>query len=166
MSDKPIYEKLETETQKAYEAFCCYRDMGSSRSIDRVAQESTKSRSIIRTWCKEHDWVKRAEVYDVAREAIARQILEEENRELYREKLRQYNKRDEEIGHACRASGVAGLQKLKKFLDNVAQEDITMRNAANLARIVDICFERGEHLLNNAYAIDKLLQKMAEDEEE
>lgn len=166
MTERPIYNKLDTETPKAYEAFCVYRDMGSGRSLDRAIQELGKSASTVQKWSREHDWVKRVDAYDLDQEAIARQILEEENREAYREKLRRYNKEDEEIGRANRAIAVAGLAKLRKFIDNLDQKDITMRNAHNLAKIVDTCFNRGEHSLNNAYAIDKILQTIIEDEKE
>lgn len=167
MTEKPIYEKLKDEPQKAYEAFCIYRDMGQTRTVDRVRGEiGSKSSRHLQKLSYTYNWVERAEAYDLDQEAIARQILEEENREAYREKLRRYNKEDEEIGRANRAIAVAGLAKLRKFIDNLDQKDITMRNAHNLAKIVDTCFNRGEHSLNNAYAIDKILQTIIEDEKE
>jgi uncharacterized membrane protein len=166
MTEKPIYERIEGEPQKAYEAFCVYRDMGKTRSIDRVRDEIGKTSRHLQTLSYTHKWVERVEAYDLDQEAIARQILVEENREAYREKLRRYNKEDEEIGRANRAIAVAGLAKLRKFIDNLDQKDITMRNAHNLAKIVDTCFNRGEHSLNNAYAIDKILQTIIEDEKE
>lgn len=166
MTEKPIYEKLESETQKAYEAFCCYRDMGSSRSIDRVAQESTKSRSIIRTWCKEHDWVKRADAYDTDKEAIARQILEEENRESYREKLRKYRQENEEIGNALRATAVIVLKKFRTFANDLDPKNIKPSNAANIVRAIDTCLTQGDRLLSDSLAIEKLLQQMSSDEED
>lgn len=166
MPDKPIYEKLETETQKAYEAFCMYRDMGSSRSIDRVAQDSTKTRSTIRLWCKEHNWVKRAEDYDIDREAIARQILEEENRESYREKLRKYRQENEEIGNALRATAVIVLKKFRTFANDLDPKDIKPSNAANIVRAIDTCLTQGDRLLSDSLAIEKLLQQMSSDEED
>jgi hypothetical protein len=166
MSDKPIYEKLETETQKAYEVFCIYRDMGSSRSVSRVQKETGRNRRSIESWCLDHSWVKRADAYDTDQEAIARQILEEENRESYREKLRKYRQENEEIGNALRATAVIVLKKFRAFANELDPKDIKPSNAANIVKSIDTCLTQGDRLLSDSLAIEKLLQQMSSDEEE
>ena len=67
-----LWERQEGETSKQYEAFCIYRDMGIDRSIRRVAEELSKSNTLIGRWSRENDWVKRVEAYDIEQERIAR----------------------------------------------------------------------------------------------
>lgn len=166
MSEKPIYEKLETETQKAYEAFCCYRNMGLSRSIERVVQDRMLTRSAVRMWCNNHNWVKRAEAYDIDQEAIARQILEEENKKAYIEKLVKYRQENEEIGNALRSTAVVALKKFRAFVNDLDHKDIKPSNAANVVRAIDTCLTQGDRLLSDSLAIEKLLQQMGSDEED
>lgn len=166
MPDKPIYEKLEEETAKAYDAFCIYRNMGVSRSVDRVAKACNKGGSIVRRWCDVHNWIKRVEAYDADQEAIARQILEEENREAYREKLRKYRQENEEIGNALRATAVIVLKKFRIFANELESKDIKPSNAASIVRAIDTCLTQGDRLLSDSLAIEKLLQQMGSDEED
>ena len=44
------WERQPHESAKAYEAFCSYRDMGSSRSTAKVQQEIGKSKRLIDRW--------------------------------------------------------------------------------------------------------------------
>lgn len=63
MTVKP-WERLETESAKAFAAFVLYRDLGADRSQMKVVQESGKNRALIQRWSTEHYWVQRAEAYD------------------------------------------------------------------------------------------------------
>ena len=166
MSDKPIYEKLEDEPQKAYEAFCVYRDMGKTRTIDRVRDEVGKTSRHLQTLSYTHNWVKRVDAYDTDQEAIARQILQEENRESYRQKLRKYRQENEEIGNALRATAVMVLKKFRTFANDLDPKDIKPSNAANIVRAIDTCLTQGDRLLSDSLAIEKLLQQMSSDEED
>lgn len=166
MTDKPIYEKLESETQKAYEAFCVYRDMGISRSLERVIQEGGRSSTIVQKWSSLHNWVERVNAYDLVQEAIARQILEEENREAYRQKLRKYRQENEDIGNAFRATGVAMLKEVREFAKNLKASDIKVNNIANVVRSIETCMTMGDRFLSESLGVEKLLQQMAEDEKE
>ena len=166
MTEKPIYEKLETETQIAYEAFCVYRDMGSLRSVPRVRDKIGGTSRRLEQWCSKHSWIARADVYDTDQEAIARQILEEENRESYREKLRKYRQENEEIGNALRATAVIVLKKFRTFANDLNPKDIKPSNAANIVRSIDTCLTQGDRLLSDSLAIEKLLQQMSSDEED
>lgn len=83
-----IYEKQEGETAKAYAAFCAYRDMGASRSVDKafVHQNSAKTTPKIAPrhwmhWAAAHEWKRRAEAYDTWQEQEARATRENAQRE-------------------------------------------------------------------------------------
>ena len=165
MTDKPIYEKLEAETTKAYEAFCFYRVMGLGRSVARVSKEHTKNLPTVKKWSTEHNWVQRAEAFDLDQEAIARQVLEEENRELYRKKLRKYNQENEEIGKALRSTAVIMLQKFRAFANDLDPKDIKTNNAANIVRSIETCIVQGDRLMADSLAIEKLLKQLEDNEE-
>nr|BDD48118.1 hypothetical protein 34 [Balneolaceae bacterium] len=86
-SDLRPWEQLPGETNKAYDRFVAYLEMGPDRSLDKVRQKYTKNTSYKRylaKWSSEHNWVKRAEAYD--RHQIKKDM---ENREEARELVRQ-----------------------------------------------------------------------------
>lgn len=73
-----VWERQKTESQQAYEAFVCYRDLGVERSTAKVAQQLGKSKTLIHRWSSAHEWVERARRYDnyldgeARREAVKR----------------------------------------------------------------------------------------------
>lgn len=71
------WEKQEGEGTRAYEAFALYRDLGPARSLTKVAQELSKSRTLIARWSSTHDWVSRVEALEARDEMIVRERLEE-----------------------------------------------------------------------------------------
>lgn len=58
------YSKRIDESTEAFEAFACYRDMGTGRSHAAVAYELSKSENLINRWSKKYNWVKRVHAYD------------------------------------------------------------------------------------------------------
>ena len=70
-TDKP-WERQKGESDKAYEAFVTYRDMGTDRSIRAVAQKLAKSRTQIGKWSSGWDWTERVRAYDNELEKEAR----------------------------------------------------------------------------------------------
>lgn len=55
------WERLDKESDKAYEAFRLYLE---ARSITKVVQILNKSRALIGRWSSEHDWKNRAAAFD------------------------------------------------------------------------------------------------------
>jgi hypothetical protein len=58
------WSRLPGETPKAYEAFECYRDMGPSRSIQKVGERLAKHPTALARISKKNDWVRRANLFD------------------------------------------------------------------------------------------------------
>jgi hypothetical protein len=81
MSDEP-WTRLEDETDKAYRAFCIYRDAGpDKRTHEYVREELGKASGYTRwleEWSSKYDWVDRASAYDDHLEEQRRQEYEEE----------------------------------------------------------------------------------------
>ena len=74
-----LWEQQPGESAKAFEAFAAYRDMGTERSIRKVAQQLNKSNALIARWSKNYEWPDRARAYDreldrQAREQAVRHI--------------------------------------------------------------------------------------------
>lgn len=61
MDDKRPWERRDSESNPAYEAFRAYMR---ARSTTKVAAELSKSDTLIKRWCGEHDWVARLSAYD------------------------------------------------------------------------------------------------------
>ena len=79
---KRYYEPIPGETHKAWLAFCVYRDMGGSRSLDRAWQQVTNrngrhSRHWA-TWSAQNHWVSRSRAYDNAVMREARRKVQDE----------------------------------------------------------------------------------------
>lgn len=65
MADLNPWDRQERESAKAWDAFKAYRDMGPrERSTHRVAQELSKSETIVKRWSSMWDWVERAAAFD------------------------------------------------------------------------------------------------------
>lgn len=73
---KKIYDRQAGESDKAFEAFAVYRDMGAARSVDAVSQKLSKSRSLIARWSSDFNWVERVSAYDDFVDTQARKQLE------------------------------------------------------------------------------------------
>lgn len=74
-TDKP-WERQKGESEKAYEAFSIYRDMGEKRTIVAVVKRLEKSRSLIDRWKDRWEWTERVRAYDndLEKEARAKAI--------------------------------------------------------------------------------------------
>lgn len=70
-TDKP-WERQEGESEKAFEAFAVYRDMGAERSITKVVQSLNKTRALIGRWSSQWNWQERVRAYDNELEKEAR----------------------------------------------------------------------------------------------
>ena len=86
-SSRLPWERVPYETRQAYEAFCGYRDMGSSRSIAKVAQQLGKTTTLLNRWSSRWNWVLRAQQYDDELERRARLDREQEIKDTRRRHL-------------------------------------------------------------------------------
>ena len=74
-TDTP-WERQKGESEKAFEAFSVYRDMGEKRTIVAVCKRLEKSRTLIDRWKDRWEWQERVRAYDndLEREARAKAI--------------------------------------------------------------------------------------------
>ena len=103
-SDSQPWERRDGEGIKAYEAFSLYLQMGSDRSLRKVAQQLGKSKTLIDRWSSTHSWVERVGAYE--------EHLQEEAYKTARKKSRKMA--DRHISIAMQMQELA-LKKLKEY---------------------------------------------------
>lgn len=118
------WDRRSTETPKAYEAFCTYRDMGPSRSLSKVAAKLQKSETLMGRWSGQHDWVKRAAKWDDEQDRIEREIAQKEQAKA----IRDMRKRHADLATAM-------LIKSAKALQQIPNDEI---KASDISRMVDV----------------------------
>lgn len=82
MDDRKPWEKQKGESYKAFEAFTIFRDLGSNRSLQKVANELSKSLTLIRRWYTKWSWRDRVDAWDEELDRIAREKQEQERAEM------------------------------------------------------------------------------------
>lgn len=84
-SDKS-WERQMGESEKAYEAFYAYLQMGEERSLRAVEKKLAKSHTLISRWSAAHGWQKRVRDYD---NYLVRQELKEQEKQARSMRKRQ-----------------------------------------------------------------------------
>ncbi|MFF3060165.1 hypothetical protein [Streptomyces sp. NPDC057909] len=105
MAERPeAWERQPGESAAAWEAFACYRDLGLSRSISKVADTLRKARTLVERWSTAHQWVIRAESWDREQDRLWRAERQQASRDVARRHAR--------LASAAQAKIVAQLQRL------------------------------------------------------
>ena len=76
-TEKP-WERQAGESEKAFEAFIVYRDLGQDRTITAVGKQLAKSRNLIDRWKEKYNWSERVRMYDneLEKQAMAKAVKE------------------------------------------------------------------------------------------
>lgn len=119
MTAKP-WERQEKESDKAFEAFVIYRDMGVSRSYSKVAEKLQKSDTLINRWGRTYNWTERAGAWD--------DELDKETQKAQRKEIAKMRQR-----HADLASQM--LEKAANALRFIPEVEI---KASDISRMVDV----------------------------
>lgn len=125
-NDKP-WERGEGESEKAFEAFVIYRDLGQDRTISAVVKRLEKSRSLIDRWKDRYNWSERALLYDneIEKRALAKAVRERKS----------MSERHIKIAMQMQRKALEALQLLP--VEDMSSKDITnmMDIAAKLERL-------------------------------
>jgi hypothetical protein len=135
-NNKQPWERLPEETSKQYEAFCIYRDLGPSRSLEKCGKEMAEigqqsyHPKYIRSLSSKHNWVSRAMSYDNYLEKLIR----EENELAIQEMVRRHAEESKEIQTAIKS-----LKEDPEIKNLTPKEkayffDALSRSYANMAR--------------------------------
>lgn len=115
------WERQRGEGAKAYDAFCCYRDLPPQRRTQQkvVAMRGVPPRTVA-NWSKKYEWTKRIEAWD--------DELDRQARAEHVEELKAMRKR-----HARLAKKM--LDKMESVVDSMWEEDV---KPADVGRIVEV----------------------------
>ena len=112
-ADKP-WERQKGESEKAYEAFITYRDLGAKRGVSAVSEELTKSRQLISRWKSTWNWDERCREWDNQLQREAKQKAVDE--------LGKMTKRQIKIAMQLQNAALEALAKTKP--EDMAPKDI------------------------------------------
>ena len=119
-SSRLPWERVPYESRQAYEAFCGYRDMGSSRSLAKVGTQLGKSNTLPERWSSRWSWVLRAQQYDDDLEGRARLDREQE--------IKDTRQRHLQVARML-------LSKVYEQLQSLESDDITPATLDRLLRV-------------------------------
>lgn len=95
------WERQKGESEKAYEAFTTYRDMGAKRSVSAVSERLSKSRQLISRWKSTWSWDERCREWD--------NQLQREAKKAAAEELRKMSQRHVKIAMQLQSAAVQAL---------------------------------------------------------
>jgi hypothetical protein len=177
-ADFKTYDRQLGETEKAYAAFCLYRDLGVDRSLvltekkyyAAVAAQKgriTKNIRQIQLWSARYQWVSRVLDYDRDQQSILREHTTRKNIEEHDRELEQFRQSNKAMGSALMAMGA----RLMKIGDRVARnienkEEITaadldtfLKLPASVKAIANFATIGGD-LTADGLLIRQMLEKM------
>ena len=132
-SDSPIWERLDRETERAFQAFRVYLELGCSRSVSKAFRKANPeseatTNTVWQQWCTQYRWQQRAMAYD---DHLAR-IEDEARRTQVRENAQKWATRRDQILETEYRTGMALLLRGQRIaLDPT-------KSLANAAIVADV----------------------------
>lgn len=114
MEKKQVWDRLPTETAKAFAAFSRYLSQPTrERSAEKVRISfGLKNKTSIEKWCRLNDWVERAAQYDEYRESLRRAAEEKADIEYWEAERKKFRKTQMQVGQTMYAVGAKALPHL------------------------------------------------------
>lgn len=155
-----LWDRQDEETQRAYDAFCQYRDYRPARSVDKAfqkAQNSTKTApSHWMRWAVDYDWKRRAEAYDAHLELAARSRREAD----HLQELDAYRNRQKQLAAATIHASITLLQKSSERLKDLKPEEIETKMLPAFFRAAAAVAETATNSEAQALAVEELLKAL------
>ena len=123
-----------TESQKAFDCFLCYLDIGASRSLNRVAELTKVNHGTLKHWSRHYQWAERINEYQahVLRTRLAIETAALENvAQLWADRTAAYKERE----WAAAEKLLAVAQKCLDALHAKDPEDITLADVSKALAI-------------------------------
>jgi len=117
------WERQFGESRKAFEAFTVYRDMGTTRSQERVARELGKSAQLMARWSSRWDWVGRVAAW-----------VDEQDRQNRVSQVEAVQKMNER--HASLAAALTG--KVIQKLQAMSAKDVEAMTPTAMGRLLEV----------------------------
>lgn len=113
------WERQPGETEKAYEAFLVYKNLGPGRSIKKVSDRLQKTYALIYRWNMRYKWKTRVEAFDRESERVEQERIQKERAEMIKRHIK---------------IGLAAQGKALKALDRMDPESLTPGNIREFLR--------------------------------
>ncbi|MBD2508982.1 hypothetical protein H6G91_17095 [Nostoc muscorum FACHB-395] len=168
LSRSPWFFDSELDTSQSYETFCCFRDMGASRSLSKVAKDTNKNLSLVQRWSSKGNWKERALAFDVyVDETMVDMRLKQDVKE-HVNKINRYRETHESLGWQSLDVAQSCLEiarnALSKWIDN-PHLDFKPMDVKLIASTGVSAAEIGSTLLSNSLAVGRLLETLPIDAE-
>lgn len=158
MSELQAWERRDIESDPAWEAFRTYRDMGSARSLSKLAQILSKSKPLLSGWSAKHGWVERCRAFDRHEDAAQVESYKEQTKEIVRQQTLLADKL---------------LRKLDENLDRLAPgTDPTIRwttafSAATKVQggAMDMVKDKSDATTDTVRAIERIIDRLSKDDD-
>lgn len=147
------WERQKGESEKAFEAFKLYRDMGEERTISAVVKMLGKSRNLIDRWGKRWNWKERVRAYD--------NELEKQAKEKAVKDYKNMTERHIKIAIQLQDKALKALKNLKT--EEMAAKDIRefIKMATDLERLNrTVEQENNDGVVSNDSFVDALKQEI------
>nr|DAI64401.1 MAG TPA: hypothetical protein [Caudoviricetes sp.] len=86
---KMLWDRLNADTDTAWDAFKKYRDAGLSRSVPKLAKELGKPRTTLATYSSKYSWVLRVAAWDAEQDRLDQLWMHEERKKAVKRHVRQ-----------------------------------------------------------------------------
>lgn len=173
MDDAAAWERLPTETEKAWEAFQIYRDLGSKRGIAAVQEVMRRTpgyRRQLQTWASQYNWEARGREYDNHLDRVTRLQREQGRRDEYTIKIERYRRETEEVGRgmiSVGAKAVSILQAvLQERLNAERREQLSVNEISTLMRASALAIDVGSKLVGEALGVDTLVTTLIDEKDQ
>lgn len=125
-AEKNLWERQENESNKAFQAFCVYRDLGTGRTLAKVAEKLRKSYDLIRRWSKNYFWQNRADAWDKMIAEKAAQKAAEEYSKMLEVQIN--------LGKMLQA-------KAAKAIQNIDFENVSIKSLPSIVNAINVGVE-------------------------
>ncbi|MBD2169249.1 hypothetical protein H6G04_33335 [Calothrix membranacea FACHB-236] len=149
------------DTNKSYQAFCIYRDLGVDRSLGKTARTLSKSEGLINRWSTAGNWKQRAIDFDIFNEEIQRDLERKTEIDDHKNKLIRFRSFCEKLGWESLELACDCLEVSKnalKLYKETPHERLKPFEIKALANAGTSSAEIGQTLLCEALAVSKLLE--------
>lgn len=133
----PLWARQPGETDKAFEAFAVYRDLGPARSLTIAGRELGKSKATLERWCVRFKWVERVSAWDDEADRLSRERDLLERQDARRRMLDAHAKGGMEL-HAIGAAVLRDYDVTDPEHGEEAKKRIAGLTVAEAARIMEI----------------------------
>ena len=165
------FDRLETESDRAWAAFKCYRDMSApTRSIEgayrlyAAGKGGTKPSGSFNNWYADNNWRQRTIEWDLYVENESRENLKSKDRDEFIAGVQNLKAKVEEMGSIAMSNAARSLKISAKHLDRI--ESLEVLTGDDL-RLFESLGKRdkdsisvgvmGEDLIETCYSIKKIL---------